>query len=118
MSINYSPNKRVGRPLTFSHQKKAKVLQTLNSSTNSNSDSNSNDNTDLVSGIKQIEIKTHLPAVFEDGQRRSCAQCSTKDKQIRSVFYCECCNVPLCLKKGKNCYKKFHTQTVETTLLL
>lgn len=90
----------------------------MNSSINSSSDSNSDERTDLVSRTKQVKIKTHLPVIFEDGQRGSCAQCSTKDKQIRSVFYCECCNVPLCLKKGKNCYKKFHTQTVETTLLL
>ncbi|XP_029824862.2 piggyBac transposable element-derived protein 4 [Ixodes scapularis] len=37
-----------------------------------------------------------------------CARCSTKTKPSRTTWMCETCDVPLCLRKEKNCFSDCH----------
>lgn len=39
---------------------------------------------------------------------RRCARCSTKTKPSRTTWMCGTCDVPLCLRKEKNCFSDFH----------
>lgn len=39
---------------------------------------------------------------------RRCANCSTKAHPSRTIWMCQTCNVPLCLRKEKNCFSEFH----------
>lgn len=67
-----------------------------------------------------VEIKRHKPYVDpeirlknsahrpEHTTSRRCANCSTKDRPIRSNWICCVCKVPLCVKKDKNCFENFH----------
>ena len=55
-------------------------------------------------GIRKRDSK-HLP---ERSSRKRCALCSTKKKEVRTLWSCTVCKVPLCL--GKNmCFNKYHT---------
>lgn len=67
-------------------------------------------------------IKHHKPSVSTEvrlqqskhkpirGTSRRCANCSTKRKPVRTIYICETCKVPLCIRKGKNCFNDFHNK--------
>ncbi|XP_049779741.1 uncharacterized protein LOC126176625 [Schistocerca cancellata] len=38
---------------------------------------------------------------------RRCAVCSSKKNPVRTVWMCSVCKVPLCLRAGKNCFKRY-----------
>lgn len=58
-----------------------------------------------------VEIRlsgsSHQPA---RGNRRRCAVCSTKKKQVSTNWMCVVCSVPLCLSKNKNCFQNYHSK--------
>lgn len=45
--------------------------------------------------------------------KRRCARCSTKAKPSRTTWMCETYGVPLCLRKGKNCFSDYHKKMSE-----
>ncbi|CAK9809214.1 PiggyBac transposable element-derived protein 4, partial [Anthophora quadrimaculata] len=69
---------------------------------------------------RRIQIRKHKPNVSLEIRKRDskqlperssckrCALCSTKKKEVRTLWSCTVCKVPLCL--GKNmCFNKYHT---------
>lgn len=50
----------------------------------------------------------HLPIARD--KRARCAHCSTKDEPQLTQFYCQGCNVGLCIHASRNCFQKFHTR--------
>lgn len=58
-----------------------------------------------VSSNTRFSQAPHIPNVM-NSQRR-CAYCSTKKEPLKMSFFCTC-SVPLCIKKGKNCFQKYH----------
>ena len=69
---------------------------------------------------KSVEVKGHKPFVSRTIRLESashqpvrstskrCALCSNKKNPIRTIWMCTVCNVPLCLRKGKDCFQNFH----------
>lgn len=67
-----------------------------------------------------IQVKRHKPHVATDvrleasahqperSTARRCAKCSNKNKQVRTMWACSVCKVPLCLSKNKTCFQDFH----------
>lgn len=53
----------------------------------------------------RTESASHQP---ERTTYRRCAMCSTKKNQVRTMWKCTICNVPLCLRKQKNCFQNYH----------
>lgn len=48
---------------------------------------------------------SHMP---KRGSSRRCAQCSTKKEPHRTKWFCETCEVGLCMTKDKNCFNEYH----------
>lgn len=69
---------------------------------------------------KSVQVRSHKPFVSKNIRLESsrhqpirstskrCAACSTKKVPIRTIWMCSTCNVPLCLRKGKDCFQNFH----------
>lgn len=69
---------------------------------------------------RSVEIKGHKPHVSKNIRLESnchqpvrstskrCAKCSTKKNPVRTIWMCTTCNVPLCLRKDKDCFQHFH----------
>ncbi|XP_049884403.1 uncharacterized protein LOC126379617 [Pectinophora gossypiella] len=53
----------------------------------------------------RLECSRHQP---ERSTSRRCCKCSTKISPVRTVWQCNTCKVPLCLRKGKTCFADFH----------
>ncbi|XP_049816570.1 piggyBac transposable element-derived protein 3-like [Schistocerca nitens] len=64
-------------------------------------------------------IKSHKPYVDESIRHKSskqqqihsssrrCAVCSSKKNPVQTVWMCSVCKVPLCLRAGNNCFKRY-----------
>lgn len=50
----------------------------------------------------------HMPIFV--GTYRRCGNCSTKTNDQRTKLICSVCDIPLCLKPERNCFKEFHTK--------
>ncbi|XP_051170607.1 piggyBac transposable element-derived protein 4-like [Leptopilina boulardi] len=61
-----------------------------------------------ISTTMRFSQVPHLPTVLST--QRRCVCCSTKSIPCRTSFFCSTCNVPLCIKKEKNCFQKFHVK--------
>jgi hypothetical protein len=55
-------------------------------------------------------LQQHFQHFPEVRPKQRCVVCAIDDKDARSVIFCLCCDVNLCLTKEKNCFKIFHTQ--------
>ncbi|KAL0830520.1 hypothetical protein ABMA28_002681 [Loxostege sticticalis] len=53
----------------------------------------------------RLECSRHQP---ERSTSRRCCKCSTKLSPVRTIWQCNTCKVPLCLRKGKTCFSDFH----------
>ena len=53
-----------------------------------------------------IDIMDHLPDFAPS--RVGCVFCSSKNVESRTYVRCITCNIALCLKKGHNCFQKYH----------
>lgn len=48
----------------------------------------------------------HYAIMLENSQKRNCKFC----KKSKTQFFCEKCNLHLCITKDKNCHKAYHTK--------
>jgi hypothetical protein len=59
-----------------------------------------------VSKHIRLEKSRHQP---ESSTSRRCVVCSTKRNPVRTIWSCNTCKVPLCVKKDKSCFQSYHS---------
>ena len=60
-----------------------------------------------ISNEKRFSLQPHLP-ITKPSKRSRCIFCSNKTNDKRSIWYCNTCNVALCLNVERNCFFEFH----------
>ena len=90
----YSPLKRIGRPIDYSAQKKARILK-----------KNHDDQ-------HPPQLQNHLPHAYYGSERHRCSACSTSSKPVKTIFYCNFCNLSFCINRNKNCFANHHHSIV------
>ena len=53
-------------------------------------------------------MASHLPVVAEN--RLRCFVCSHEGRDLKTIFRCEKCNLPLCVTRERNCFKRYHSK--------
>ena len=68
------------------------------------------ENGEPIAGVVRDAVRfdgfNHLPEIVSLKGR----YCKVRGCEKRSTIWCSKCNVYLCLKKGQNCFVKFHTE--------
>ena len=71
------------------------------------------------------KLPVHFPEfMYSHGERRKCIICSAGGDQRKTSHVCMGCklasgdNIPFCVQKERNCWKKFHEQPSQTRKLV